>query len=692
MPELRGEGLARNTPAVLLLAAQNLAIFAGHYLGKVGFPWDFNGTYYAVPAFWTSAVQNGILPRWVPFLAGGYPFALNLQSGFFYPPFWIFPALGVPFTLGAAVALQCLHVLLGAVGMYLLLRLALESPSAALIGAAAWQFFGGFYSNAEHADIVRAFALLPWLLFVLTRTPEDGGRLPARAFFLPLVLFLLATGGYPFNFLAALFVGTVYGAAEILRHPGGPRPASRPVALAAGYFALGALGVGMALVHLAPAWFHRDAFARWHHYAALPSTGIGLEHLPGLVFRSTALPGEISMTSTYVSLLLLTAVFMLPRARARRHAGFLLLLAAAAAMAPGMKSPIYAGVTRLVPALGVSRFPASDYRAFGAIALIALGVAALESVAHAEVSRRRLLIAGALAAAGLVWCAARVRGSVGMLGFAQAGASLVLSLALLAYAARRGRGLTGAVAVLALLLVFADGTRFVVRQETWRLHEPERALPPRAGSGASRDAVAPEVFRPPAARPPRVSAPAGNFAASGYLLGEFGDYEVESAVLEAKRLAGETDAYCEFLRRGWEAHLVALPSPGVLGSGGDLRIPGLIVEEPPALPGEVRQTRYGINEIRYAVNLPREALLVENELFFPGWRARRDGSGPAKETAAVRVNGIFRGWLLPAGRYDMAASFRFPGLMAFAAVSGFCACLWLSLLAVRWLRRRSASG
>src|SRR5262245_14232098 len=236
-PEARPRELAGRIAAAFL-ALQNLAIFAFHYAGIYGFPWDFNGTYYGVPAYWTSAVARGILPRWIPFSAGGYPFALNLQSGFFYPPFWIFPALGIPYTLRVAVAFQCLHVLAGAIGMYLLLKLVVEDRRTALAGAAAYQFFGGFYSNAEHADIIRAFALLPWFLFALTRRAEDGPRLPARAWSLPIVIFLLATGGYPFALPAALFLGVAHGFAEVLGKPGAPRTARRVASVCAAYSGL----------------------------------------------------------------------------------------------------------------------------------------------------------------------------------------------------------------------------------------------------------------------------------------------------------------------------------------------------------------------------------------------------------------------------------------------------------------------
>src|SRR5262245_1238120 len=428
-PEARPRELAGRIAAAFL-ALQNLAIFAFHYAGIYGFPWDFNGTYYGVPAYWTSAVARGVLPRWIPFSAGGYPFALNLQSGFFYTPFWIFPALGIPYTLRAAVALQCLHVLAGAIGMYLLARLVLEDGRIALVAAAAYQFFGGFYSNAEHADIVRAFALLPWLLWALTRRPEDGARLPARAWSLPFAIFLLATGGYPLALPAAVLIGSAYGLSEVLSNPAGPRTAARIASLCAAYSGLALLGAAMAFVHLAPSWFHREELARWHEHASLPLTGIGIRQLPGLVFRSSAVPGEVSMTSTYVSLLLLAAFAMLRWKDAKRHASFLVLLGAGAMMAAGAESPLYRVVARAVPLFGISRFPAADYRAFAAIALIVLGAAALDRSARDGISRGRWAAGAAIALAAFAWCAVQTGGPSGILGFPPAALLLALSLAL----------------------------------------------------------------------------------------------------------------------------------------------------------------------------------------------------------------------------------------------------------------------
>ena len=73
-------------------------------------------------AFWTAVVRDGVFPQWIPFQQMGYPFALQMQSGMNYLPLWIFPALNLPYTLRAAIVFQCLHVLVGAIGMFLLAR------------------------------------------------------------------------------------------------------------------------------------------------------------------------------------------------------------------------------------------------------------------------------------------------------------------------------------------------------------------------------------------------------------------------------------------------------------------------------------------------------------------------------------------------------------------------------------------
>ena len=56
--------------------------------------------------------------------------------------------------------------------MFFFLSALFKSPKYAIIGAIAFQFFGGFYANSEHVDIVRGFVLLPWLFYVFTLDME----------------------------------------------------------------------------------------------------------------------------------------------------------------------------------------------------------------------------------------------------------------------------------------------------------------------------------------------------------------------------------------------------------------------------------------------------------------------------------------------------------------------------------------
>ena len=78
---------------LFFLLIQNIVIFFQHYFYKAGFRWDFDKNYYALPAFWTSGIDFGLIPQWVPFQALGYPLLLRVNAQFFYPPLWAFPLL-----------------------------------------------------------------------------------------------------------------------------------------------------------------------------------------------------------------------------------------------------------------------------------------------------------------------------------------------------------------------------------------------------------------------------------------------------------------------------------------------------------------------------------------------------------------------------------------------------------------------
>ena len=141
--------------------------------------------------------------------------------------------------------------------MFFFLKETQKSAAFALIGAFIFQFFGGFYSNAEHPDIIRSFALTTWLLYAFTLNSVATLGLPRRALLAPLIIYLLGTGGYPGNLISGMFICGVYVAAQLgddLR-----KGSSRRQLLATGgsLAGLSLLGFAMAAVQLGPAWVYR---------------------------------------------------------------------------------------------------------------------------------------------------------------------------------------------------------------------------------------------------------------------------------------------------------------------------------------------------------------------------------------------------------------------------------------------------
>jgi hypothetical protein len=671
-------------PAVL--AGENLAIFFRHYFRGWGFPWDFVGSYYAATAYWTEAVARRALAEWMPFQSMGYPFRLDLQTGLWYPPLWVFPILRMPYTLQAAVTVQALHVLLGALGMYVLLRMVLRSRLEALAGAFVFQLFGGFYSNAEHVDIVRAYALTPWLLAALVPARRDEPAVPRRVLALALAVWAMAVGGYPGNLISSLFLAAVFVAAVLAA-----RRDRATLRWAAASAAAVALGLAMSAAQLGPAWIHRSELERHQTASTVDRASLGVPHLAGLVEDVRGAPEDRSMTLTFVGFVAVCGLCFLDGRALRGRSPWTVLLAVSSLMAAGDRAPLHPLLRRLAPPLAYSRFPSSDYRGDAAVLLILFAAAGWQALRRRPGSGSafvlRLLPAAAFSAWAVWSCERRVplAGAV-----AEAVRAFVLAAAVL-FLWRRVRGGLARVGVAVMLLGVAsfDASRVLSRLDTWavpnlietcRLYEPTLARLADAGL-----VVRPEVFavrRGP--RPARTLGEAG-YRASGYLTGEFDLADFGGPVLQARTAAVTDPVSLVYGSREWRP--VVLDPPPPPGSGA-VEIPGLRPRIAAAAPDpRVAQRAYGSDEIVYRVRLERPALLVENEIFFPGWTGlvRRSGAASGSDSdsvQAVRVNGIWRGWPLPAGDYELVARFRLPGARALTLLAAAAWLAWTAWLLV----------
>ena len=549
------------------------------------------------------------------------------------------------------------------------------------MAAIAFQFFGGFYSNAEHVDIIRAFAFAPWLLYVFSLDHKDIATLPRRATFIPPVLYLFLTGAYPGNVLAGGVIIALFVALQFLDAAGRGAPPSALVALSARVAGLTFLGCGMAILQLGPVWLFRDQFVRAEVLATVPRESLGLEHLPGLFVSNKLLPGEISMTSTYLPLPILLLASFTPGAALKRYWVYVSLAVIAALMAAGDRAFLAPMLRSVIPSLGLSRFPSSDYRVFVAIPLILFSLLGLRAIVERQLSKRAIAVKSALCVVWLFGGLTSVYGSLGR----EAGAAIAVAIAswlTIVALWRRHSVLTLAGVTAIAVLVSVDAVRVLPNLAGW--HEADideyylkNGWPPYTRNRGRR-LVASSIFRSlPPTRPPRTTPP-GLVRWSGYIDGSYLTTDLTPNVLRAAHVVGSNAQYQIYMRSAWSPLLLS-PEAGKTGTAHTVLTDAQIAAGLAATNstvGAVRQTHYGINDITYQVSLKEARLLVENEMYFPGWRARLT-TGDEQVIDAVAVNGVFRSWLLPAGEYTMTARFDFPHLLTLRLVCASSTLVWL---------------
>ncbi|HTL69720.1 MAG TPA: hypothetical protein VL404_00370 [Candidatus Eisenbacteria bacterium] len=665
-----------------VLLAQNLLLFWRHYFADSGFAYDFESAGHAVPFYWITSVQEGLFPAWVAQEAMGYPFFLCLATGFFYPPLWLFVLLGHTFTLHAAVVFQCLHFALGGAGMFVFCRARRLPAAYALLAAAGYQFFGGFFCNAQHDTIVRGYALVPWLLAGLT-TDERGG-LGLRALVLtPLSFFLLFTGGYPGIGLASLFMGALYAAfqAKALVRQG----------------LLFALGLALAAVQLVPAGLFKSELSRAGSFTTQVLNTFTPAHFFTLFTyaHTDALSLNPSMRSIFITMPFFVCLFFLSRRLLRLHLPAALLAAAAALMITG--SPLYGLVTTILPPLKFSRFPASDYRAFVAVPLLLLAAEGLRELLSGP-SLPRVWFAARLFAAGALIAFGFFRLGVRPLEHPAVLASIVLTAAFFIAAALpflRGRPLE----VFFLAVLLASGWAEVNSdRELWEMPAITADLKGwfdsiSDSSGAKYDfdrqirgaaALRAALKNPPAERPRRrvpltpYTMPEEEFAWRGYLTGDFmlNDYSMGMQLRRQQELFKDS-ALRPFMEE--KSAALVLPADAPLDLSAVRRA---VVERTGLDRGSFSVKSYASNEIVYDVRLDRPATVVENETYFPGWTGNLPGSAGTAALAAVPAAEGLRAWRLPAGTYEFRTRFRMPWLRTAAAISCAALLVWLSCLAL----------
>jgi hypothetical protein len=678
---------------VALLVTVHLATFWQHYFADHAFPWDFISSYFAMEAYNAAALAHGELPQWMPYQCMGYPYLLNPQTSLFYPPTWLFPLLGIRYTLDGSVVLQCLHVLFGAFGMHVFLRRRLDGRTA-LLGAVAYHFFGGFYSNASHPDIVRAFALLPWLFDSVTLEVGRGGALPRSALLLPLWLALLATGGYAGNVVSYSVTLAAYWVLQMAAASRAGTDRRELARLSLAVAVLAASGVAMAALRLGPGFMDRHELVRYSEIAHVERLDLSVDHWLGLFLSGQVVGGNGTMASTFVGVPIVMLVFLVGRGALEAYWPLAATAALSVGWGFGFGSPAWHALTALVPPAAYSRMGSSDWRAQAGFALIVFAMLGLRGISNPRP------VAGLTLRLGL--------GSAIVLGGAWAAydglhsrQALVAALmtaataGLLAVAARRPATSTAAWTGLLVLTatgawpVLADMRRWwqlpeasaFYAREGWQLQVDGEPLPDALFEGAismrpPRDPVGLE-------RQPRHYREW--LVWGGYLQGHFLMTELPRCRWRtARALLADPDLTAYMQREwlplllppaaaGWDGTALTLP-PGALSSAGS------------PTPGRgVQQVGHGRERIEYRVALAAPTLMVENEVYFRGWRARLDTRAGPRLIEALRASSGLRAWLLPSGEYRMHAYFDYPLLRPYGAISVVGLLAWLAAAVARYI-------
>lgn len=733
MTRVRGPGLA-----ALVVVVTTTALFWPLVLGALTgaprfFEWDVPEQYWGDLVYLCRSLHHGQLPYWNPYDRGGYPYYADPQAGTFHPLAWGICALAGP---APGLGWQEARVVLGfacagAFGALWLRRLG-ASWQACALGAAIAEAAPFMRHNWE-LNLTSALGWLPMVLWALE------GLLARRRWrdvaWLALAEGLLVwTGSPPAAWLAGSFTA-LYGLARLIE-VGRAEGRGALTTLAPRLALACVLAIGLSAVVVVPALgLASHSVQAGRAYASIADEGLDWR-------GATALFWPRDGNHLYVGwiALALAPLAFLREERLPGRVALVVLALVALALALGDHTPLFRIAFELVPGVRLFRLPHRYEAWLGpcAAALAAGGLDALRERLPAWLAGReakaRALAAG-LALAALAWL---VLGS-GLAPFAlAAGAALVVVTALapteLAWSATS--------LVLGLLLLADVSQRMPADRHT-------RAFPAPADPETAAAVIA---RAPSMGRAYRVFDEFAISCRAGTRLGlrDLRGYQDPLLLHAYERVVDALGTHPQLAMQygvryaltsphflhGWDHHylprpevLAALPGArdlggGVIELGGALPWAYVVPDEsivrvarredalawvrdrapsplavlegaralagaggrPPLWPARV--VAFEPDAMRIAVDAPAPGVLVVNEVWYPGWRARVDGA----DVPVVRANALVRGVRVPAGPSTVTLRFEPDDG---APLRWLWLASWLALLALAssaWWTPRRAVG
>lgn len=666
-------------PAVLgfvVLWIVNFETFRKHYQGKTTFPWDFLGGYHAQAFGWYDMGSLVSPPSWLPWTDMGFPAFLAIQSGGWYLPLALLHALGIVYSVHAATMVQVFHVLLGAMGAFMLARRLGACLLVALIAGLAYHFQAAFFSNQQHVDIVRASAWFPWLLFVLH--PQTYARGWLGSLLSAFVLSQLLISGYPgaivaFAYASAIWVLMFMGAEE------GRHDRQRYGLLVTTSVAGGIL---MAMPKWMPFLLNGSADITLDAFAVSPVDPATLLTML-LPHSSPALLGDPTMRSLWLPLVALWGIVFAPLRDRVVQTGISLLVLGLVFCYLVPRAPLFA---QWLPGISLSRFPLADWRP-----VIALGIL-IPALAGWQEFFTRQWSTGQVSVRTIIALALCLAVAIYAIHFGFEASSLTLAL-----------GFTAAIAVITVV----GHAYWVVRANvTWPQTSALLLLTlATALHGYWYQRAQPDTWRPTWNKAAEIQSFGGRFKdfmkarhsettiirrPARMLIGNDPESVLRQHNSSHYNQCYYMHTYCVFgydnlkMSAPHRILLAAVSAPGgesllrfiarpqqllmlEEGQGGD-EVPDLSAskEDAPAV-GDVDGASvdfidYGPGYTTYRISAPRRLRVVENEIGWHGWQMSRcddRGTCTAPMPVAMTSQGL-RTWKVPAGNWKLILRFVGP--------------------------------
>lgn len=663
--------------AALLLSLE--LIFIPYYAGWAIPPLDFLSSYTTDAYQWWWFGDLLTPPQWLPWQWNGYPAAMSIQSGSWYLPVGLAATI-TAYTPHVAAIVQAAHVGWGALGGYVLARRTGLGRGAGALVLSAYFFAPGFFSGAAHADLVRGWAWLPWLMLICSpRWPwHRRGAVPLAA----VVIWQALVGIYPGQIVAFAYALLVWVVSWLVTMRAGRR------AFAIRLAASGLVAIALAAPKYLPlVWLQSRNFSSPDHMVVdlttlasvvLPHEGLAVSHDP-------------SMSVFWVPAVLL--VFLVAadrRARCFWPAAGMLMTSAALGL------PFLPTYDIALPGLQLSRFQMNDFRAALILSVILVAATGAQSAMTAAAPPvRRLAIAGGLLIGGvmaLAFIVAPPHAAIGM-GFviiSAAAACAMPSLRARVWLSTRTRWLVLAV------IVSASGCTFALlstsdwgqgRAATERFHYGHTASELLAGTTVRDDALTrrPARWLPPAKPKPGLMEPlldtAGNAAVYAHEFAVYGYSNLRNSDTVAAMTAAYHDPAQQqsFLRfYGAPGALAPIDGDGLLISDGECLTRGSCADT------AFSSVRYAPGSMTFSIQSDAGGPIAVNESYYPGWQATLCSAAlrPDCRTKPVRQGPMGSIAVnVPAGSSTLKLTYETPGLtLGLLVFWGAVACLVLSLV------------